>query len=342
MHSKSYPPSFVDRLMGFVHGLPVPYLLTYFLLFVLDSALFHIVAWADGWLPPYQFSRLALMFPMWLWGPLAIMTYLNSVSLEALTNFRPLLDMTDGALARLKYEFTIMPARAVIISSVVWTIVYIVFTALALQAMYAAYAFGRLAEVSIIFRGWISFFIGSAFYYHTIRQLRLVNRTVRMVKQFDLFQLEPVYAFSALTSRTAVAWVILISLTLLTAPIQAAPFPTLALLVVQLVLGIAAFVLPLRIVNSRLVGEKRRLLAELDLRVKGTLASLHRCFDDNTLAEVAQLNSAIVGLNAERDILTKIPTWPWRAGMLTGFLSIVVLPIMLFILQLVLARWFGS
>jgi hypothetical protein len=235
-----------------------------------------------------------------------------------------------------------MPARAVIISGAVWTIVYVAFTSLALDSMYAAYGFGRLAEVTNMVRGWISFFVGSAIYYHTIRQLRLVNRTVRMVKQFDLFQLEPVYAFSALTSRTGVSWVILISLTLLTAPIQAAPFPTFALLVTQLVLAIAAFVLPLRIVNSCLVAEKRRHLAELDQRVKGALASLHHCLDDNVLAEVAQLNSAIVGLNAERDILTKIPTWPWRAGMLTGFLSVVVLPIMLFILQLALARWFSS
>jgi hypothetical protein len=65
--------------MGFVLGLPVPYLLLYFLLFLFDAALFHIVAWVDGWLPAYQFNRLALMFPLWLWGPLAIMTYLNSL-----------------------------------------------------------------------------------------------------------------------------------------------------------------------------------------------------------------------------------------------------------------------
>jgi hypothetical protein len=163
-----------------------------------------------------------------------------------------------------------------------------------------------------------------------------------MVEQFDLFRLEPVYAFSALTSRTGVGWVILVSLTLLTVPIQAAPIPNLSLLTTQLVLAIAAFALPLRIVNSRLVSEKRRLLAELDQRVKVTLARLHRCLDDDALAEVAQINSAIVGLNAERDILAKIPTWPWRAGMFTGFLSIVVLPIVLFLLQFVLARWFGS
>jgi hypothetical protein len=163
-----------------------------------------------------------------------------------------------------------------------------------------------------------------------------------MVDQFDLFHLEPVYAFSTLTSRTGVSWVLLISLTLLTAPVQAALIPTLTLLITQLVLAIAAFVLPLRIVNTRLVLEKRRLLAELDQRVKGTLASLHRCIDDNALSDVPQLNTAIGGLSAERDILAKIPTWPWRAGMFKGFLSIVVLPIVLFILQLVLSRWFAG
>ncbi len=109
MHPKPYPPSFVDRSMGFVHGLPAPYLLTYFLLFLFDSALSCVVAWVDGWLPAYQYSRVALMFPMWLWGPLAIMTYLNSVSLEALTNFRPLVDIPDETLGRLEYEFTTMP-----------------------------------------------------------------------------------------------------------------------------------------------------------------------------------------------------------------------------------------
>jgi len=342
MNSQPYPPSFVDRLMDSVQRQPIHYLLTYSLLFLLESALFHIVAWVDGWLPAYRFSGFALAFPLWLWGPLAIMTYLNSVSLEAVTNFRPLMDIPDETMRRLNYEFTTMPARGVIISGAVWTIVYIVFTYLALDTMYAAFGFGGLSVGASFVGGWMSFFIGSAIYYHTIRQLRLVNRTVRMVKQFDLFRLDPVYAFSALTSRTGVSWVILLSLTLLAVPIQAAPFPTLAMLIVQVALAIAAFVLPLRIVNSRLVSEKRRLLAELDQRVKATLALLHRCLDDNALAEVAQLNGAIVGLNAERDILTKTPTWPWRTGVFTGFLSIVVLPIMLFLLQLLLARWFSS
>lgn len=342
MNSVPYPPSFVDWLMDSVERLPVPYYVTYGVLFVVESALLHVVAWTDGWLPAYSFSAFAVVFPLWLWGPLALMTYLNAVSLDALTSFRPLLDISDTTMDRMKYEFTRMPARGVLLSGAIWTIVYVVFTLLALESMYATYRFGFLSEAASIVCGGFSFFIGSAIYYHTIRQLRLVNRTVRMVEQFDLFRLEPVYAFSALTSRTAVAWVLLVTFTLLTTPIQAAPIPTLSMLTIQLVLATAAFILPLRVVNSRLVSEKRRLLAELDQRVKATLARLHRYLDGNSLAEVPQLNSVIAGLTAEREILAKIPTWPWRAGMFTGFLSIVVLPIVIFLLQLALARWLGD
>jgi hypothetical protein len=342
MNAQSYPPSFTDRLMDSVKRLPIPYPLAYFALFILESALLHVVAWVDGWLPAYRFSGLAVVYPLWLCGPLAIMTYLNSVSIEALTTFRPLVDIPDEMMHRLKYEFTHVPARRVIISGVAWSIMYLVFNYAAFDTLYVAYGFGTLSKVVSFSAGLVSFFTGSVIYYHTFRQLTLVNRTVRTVKVFDLFRLEPVYAFSALTSRTAITWVILISLTLLTFPIQAAPLPMFSLLIVQVVMAIAAFALPLRIVHSHLVSEKRRLKAELDQRVKATLKNFHQCLDDNVLVEMDQLNHAIAGLNAERDILGKIPTWPWRAGMLTGFLSIVVLPILLFLLQFLLARWLSN
>ncbi len=138
MNSQPYPPSFVDRWMASVERLPIPYFVTYSLFFLFESALIHIVAWVDGWLPAYTFSAFALMFPLWLWGPLAIMTYLNSVSLEALSSFRPLLHIPDQAVGRLKYEFTRMPARRVLLNGAFWSVVYFGFTYLALDSMYAA------------------------------------------------------------------------------------------------------------------------------------------------------------------------------------------------------------
>jgi hypothetical protein len=127
----------------------------------------------------------------------------------------------------------------------------------------------------------------------------------------------------------------------LTFPIQLAIGPALTVLVLQAVLAIAAFVLPLWHVHQQLVAEKRRLLADLNQRVESTLARLHRALDEDNLGEVAQINSALAGLAAERDVLAKIPTWPWRAGTLTGFISALLLPVAIFLIQLAIKTWLG-
>jgi hypothetical protein len=134
---------------------------------------------------------------------------------------------------------------------------------------------------------------------------------------------------------------IMLSLSLLLYPMQLATAPVLAIWVLQVVLAVAAFVLPLWFVHRRLVYEKRRLLAELNRRLEAKLERLHRCLDDNEIGEVDQINSAMSALNAERDILARIPTWPWRSGTLTSFLSVMVLPIILFLIQLVIENWLG-
>ena len=337
-----YPPSFIDRFMDFVKRLPIPYWLTYLVLFILESILVHVVAWIDGWLPAYTFSPLPLIFPLWLWTPLAMMTFLDRVSLEALSSFRPLLDVDEEQLNKLKYEFTVMPARGVIFSGVFWVTVYILLTVLAYQAFYVGYGLGTTLSVVIFVAGLISFAIGSAIYYHSFRQLRLVNRTVKMVQHFNLFQLDPVYAFSRVTSLIGVSWMIMLSLTLLTFPIDLLSAPVLAILVLQVGLAVAAFVLPLWFVHVRLLTEKRRLLGEINRRVEATIENLHHSIDGNELSVMDPLNKAVMSLNVERDMVNNIPTWPWRAGTLTGFLSALFLPIILFLIQLAIQKWFGG
>ncbi len=340
--AEPYPPSFVDKLTSFIQRLPIPYGLTYFLLFILQAGLIHVFGWLDGWLPAPTFSPILLVFPLWLWVPLAIITYLDTLSLEVLSSFSRLLDISPEKKERLAYEFTTMPSRGVIISALFWSGVHVLFWYLAYDTVIPAYGYNTLTLVIVILEGIATFFVGSAIYYHSIRQLYLVNRTVRMVDHFDLFQLEPVYAFSVLTAQTGVGWVILLTLTLLVVPVRVAPIPTLVMLVVQVALALVTFLLPLRIVNQRLVSEKRQHRAVLDQRFKATLARLHQCIDGDILAEVEQINDALAGLNIEGEILAKIPTWPWRPGLFAGFLSIVVLPIILFLVQFALGTWLGN
>lgn len=337
-----YAPSYVDRLTDFIQRRSFPYGITYLLLFILESASLLILSWIDGWLPAYAFNPIVLAFPLWLWGPLLTVTYLDSLSLKSLSEFGPLLDISAEKRRRLEYEFTSMPARGLFLSTLAWLGFFLISWFLVFgPAVISAYGFGGLATWTFFVAGFVSFFVGNVIYYHTVRQLRLVSRTVRMVGQFDLFRLDPVYAFSVLTSRTGVGWVVLLTLTLLTAPIELGSVPELAMLILQVVLAMGAFLLPLRIVNRCLVSEKRGQLAELDQRMKAILLRLHRSVDENSLQEISLLNNALKGLTTEREILAKVPTWPWRPGLFAGFVSIIVLPVALFLIQFALGRWLG-
>lgn len=211
----------------------------------------------------------------------------------ALTSLAPLLNLADEDMNRLKYEFTTMPRRSVIASVLFWGISYVGFMLIAYDTISADFGFGQFYNIVAFIAGLITYSSSGVIYLHSIRQLLLVNRTVKMVKRFNLFQLDPIFAFSTVTSRTGISWVILISATLLTLPGQLAVIPMLIMMVVQVMLAVAAFLLPLRLVNQRLVAEKRRLLNELNQRVEFMLARMNQCLDEGNLGDVHQLNDAV-------------------------------------------------
>ena len=337
-----YPPSLIDRFMNWIQRLPVPYWLTYFLLFILESMINHVIAWVDGWLPPFTFTQVILLFPLWQWGTFAALTYLNTTSEAALARFRPLLDCDEAAIDKKAYEMTTMPRRGVILSGLLWLIVYSMLTWLAYDAFYVGYGLGISSQVFIFLEGLVCFATGSVIYYHSLRQLWLVNRLVQMVKRFNLFSLQPVHAFSRLTARTGITWMFLLALTLLTFPLDMARWLMLVMWAFQVGLALAAFILPLRFVNYHLIAEKRRLLADNSRRIESALGQLHQRLDQNEFSEMELLHNAIEGLTAERDILAKIPTWPWKTSTLTGFLSAIVLPVVLLLIQIMVQKWLGG
>lgn len=337
--TRPYPPSFLDRFMDFVQRQRVPYWLTYLCCLILEVALLHILAWVDGWMPAFTFNPIMAVFPIWLWVPLIIMTYVDSVAVDALSSFRPLLNIGEEELNRIKYEFSTMPPRGVFLSGLFWSINYLFLTYLGYKVFYVAYGLDSFLASVIFTVGLISYLTGSAIYYHSLRQLSLVNRTVRMARQLNLFRLDPVYAFSRVTSLIGISWMLMLTLTLLTLPIRLATGLGVAIMAVQIVLAIAAFVLPLWFVHQRLVSEKRRLIAELNLRVQSAMDKLHHALDNGERDDIDHFSNALMGMGAEREMLTAIPTWPWRAGTLTGFLSAIVLPIVLFLIQFAIQKW---
>jgi len=336
-----YSPSWIDRLMSWVQRLPLPYGITYLILFVAEVVTLHVLSWVDGSLPLFHFHPLYLLFPLWLWGPLAIMTYLDEVALHALREFRPLLGKHEDEIPRLQYELATLPSRSVWISGLFWTGVFLVVMYAGFPVVVRQYSYGPIGVMTAWISGVFSFGIGSALYYHTIRQLRLVSRILGLVERVNLFQLEPVYAFARLTAQTGVSWVLLAGVTFLIFPFELINVTVVALYMTQSLFALGAFILPLWKVHQRLVTEKRRLLAGVNRRVEITIERLHQALDGDDLGRVKEIDTALGGLASERNVLSAIPTWPWSTATISGFVSALVLPIALFLIQLTLKNLLG-
>jgi hypothetical protein len=132
---------------------------------------------------------------------------------------------------------------------------------------------------------------------------------------------------------------LMLTISLVLYPATLSSMPSLSFMFIQVILALAAFILPLRFVNERLVAEKLRLQGELNQRLETSLGRLNGLIDGNKISEAAVFNDALAALTTERDILNRIPTWPWRPGTLTGFLSAIGLPIILFLLQFFIENW---
>jgi hypothetical protein len=90
--------------------------------------------------------------------------------------------------------------------------------------------------------------------------------------------------------------------------------------------AVACFVLPLKGMHDRIVLEKKRLRAEVNTRLEAAIQQIYRRADTQDLTGIDQLHQLLASLITAREVVDKIPTWPWDLGALTGFLSAFLLP----------------
>ena len=61
--------------------------------------------------------------------------------------------------------------------------------------------------------------------------------------------------------------------------------------------------------------------------------------DKGDLARADGLNKQLSSMIQQRDLLAKLPTWPWSTGTFRAFLTAILLPLFLFIVQRVLVQF---
>jgi hypothetical protein len=292
---------------------------------------------ADVLLPLVIFNACLLAFG------LALMQLLDRQAVTALNAMRPTLEMTESELDDFQYRLSTMPAGPTLIAGLLTLGLLIVSERVWIEPARFA-ALEQLPVFTIVFQilDKVPAFVFGAFFYHTIRQLRLVN-TINSEKyvRVHLFNLGPLEVFSKLTATTAVGLVVgAYGWTLINPDLLASPVSPVSLVLLS-VLAIGVFVWPLYGAHRLMETEKHRVLHELDLRFEAVFSKLDQQVHNDDYSEIDKLNGTIASLEIRYKRIASIPTWPWRPETARLVLSAIALPLILTILQLVAAQVLG-
>lgn len=334
-----YPPSWVNRFTAWVERLPVPSLFFYVAMWVVMVAVSQIVSWSVGVVPSRTLDPRIALISVWAPYCLAAVGYLSHTSGQALDAFRPALDVDAAEFTRLRYEFAILPYWPVLLFSLAGALLA------TLNGFLRANSFDILSTPlsAAVNLGIAAVGIGTSFVliYFTFRQLRLIRHTYRHATRLNLFQSGQLYAFSALTLRTGIVWLVIIYSGVIAFPsllqdVLWASTSTLLLLAVGI-----SFVSTLMEIQRRIRTEKVHHLDEIDRHLQATFTTLHDRIAADDTADLVSLHQVMESLVLERGVVAKIPTWPWQPGTAASFLTAISLPLIIWLIQTALQRLTG-
>jgi hypothetical protein len=330
-----FKPSWLDRFTDWLEALPGPYWLTILAIYLVLVVQSQVTAWISGIEVWGELNPEHLVYHLFSAQVLYFWKYLYRDAARALDAFGPLLRAREDSIVELGYRLKRQPARPVVALTILGAGVGVYYSySVTIMNM-------GIYEVSIAsLSGAIGFILpmtlALVLCYRIINQLRIVSRLYESASDIDLFNLEPVYALSTHTAKTGIFFLVIVYSNLLLSP-GSIEIPTalLTTIVISLI-SLSAFVLPLRGINQRLVAEKKGMVAEVNNRIKKTFGLLESDFDNSQLDQMQKLGTTLSTLERQKTILESIPTWPWKPGIMRGFVSAMLLPIALWIIQQIL------
>ncbi len=334
---QTYAPSWVDRFTGWVDSLWGPawayYLGIWLFLFLIQT----LVLWMEGAYPAGKFFLVHAVHAAEFTCFLALSYYLDGMAERALIILRPALKASEEEIKTLQYQLTNLPARPTLLASLAGVIAIILINVtVGTPSGFDAFAISPISEALTNLVYPIVLGVFGAFMYHTLHQLRVINRIYTQYTHVDLFRISPLYAFSRLTSFTAV------SMTVLSYGWAAANPGSLShpvsggIILLITVAAFATFIWPMLGVHRLMSDEKERLLDEVAIRFEAAIAELHRRMDSGELNEVGEVTTTMSGLETEQNALNKIPTWPWQPETVRLLITTLLVPLGLWAVQFIL------
>lgn len=340
-----YARSWLDVFFGAMTALPGPTWLAYAALLVVSIGLSNSALWLSGLRPWGDLDPSQVYWGASTAAIAAAAHYLRNVAGASFDQFRPAMGAGVVDPERVRHELTVIPAVPVAVITVFsFVISLFYYGADPVASQVIGLTPPGLTARLVSEAGATVIFLAVAL--QAVRQLRIVTRLHRDAEGVDPFRPLPLYAFSRLTSQVGIVLVLWISGGVLANPaaleVEGLAALWLPWLIFTPLVAIVVFVLPLLGMHGRLDAEKDRLETAADGRMRALLGELDEAIDARATDRVDALDRTISAVRHQREIIAKLPTWPWSATTIRGFGSALLLPIALFLIQRYLGAALGG
>lgn len=340
--STSYSSGPISRLLAWLDGLPGRGWWFVGLLALVLAAWGTGVLWATGQVPAGTLDISVLILVAYAPYTLAVLMVGRYVALSSLETFWPATGWPAADRPAWVYQFVNTPRRVEFAAMVVGVAGGVAAFIAAPASVVAAgpnsldYA---LAVVPIFIAGYGMTALAVVI---STRWLLLVMRIHREATAIDPFDKAPIYAFSRMTVVSGLATVISIYYTFaVNAASQEGNVPSLTFLAVGFVGGLIAFVGPLWGIHVRIAREKDNLARDVERRINRVAGELYEDIDSGSLEAAGQYSGLLSTLTSLRERIGHLPTWPWPPNLFRGFVTALLLPIVIYVLTRVIATYVG-
>ena len=327
-------PAWPYALTRAIDRLPIPNAVVYVAVAGILTVALELRFWVGGSAPPGSDTN-SLTFAFAVTANLWFFGYLQRGARAAFERFRPAL--AQGADAdRIRTELSELSPRAGLValglSILLTTYRYAFDPASSSVAGLPLWVAGIAYVVEVLNVGLLFTLVAQL-----IRQTAAIRRVLAQDTVVDIYRAGPLHALSGLSARMGIYLVVLTTIiTVLVSPDTSGQLDVLTLLpfvVVPVAIALVAFLLPLYGTHDRLVDEKQRLQGQADTRLQGLVTEINELIDGRRLGEVDPLNKALIAVVQQRDMVSKLSTWPWSTGTGRALATAILLPVALFVAQ---------
>jgi hypothetical protein len=344
---KAYRSSWVDASQRAIERLPWAPWLTYLAAYLVLAAAETGLKWTSGTYPAGTVVPFHLVVAGSGVYAYALLHHLDHVASRALDAFKPALNASTEVEDAARRMLTTMPFGPTTVAAVVGLSVGLaqrfgVATPNLAGIGFATSGPGFVLEFAFLVLQWTGL---GVVVYHVFRQFRTIDTLYREHAIVRLYDPRPLYAFSQLSSRTALGMALVAYAWIATYPRASAGASAqvfVAMMATLVVLAAITFVWPLWGAHQRLVAEKQQRMASAHARYDAVSKRLAERIETGDPAAIESAHRAAATLTAEVALLEKASTWPWPTSTLRGFLTAVLLPLVVWTAQTVLGRWLAS